>query len=208
MPKPNLTTARVPLANLKPWDGNARRGIVSEIKESMRINGVFQPLIVQASTMRIIAGNHRHAALTELHTEDPTNKAWGPDVDIITVDVDDARALKMHLADNKTSDDASWDFDALANQLRDLTASDEGIIGSGFEEDEIEEILAGLDEAEDPTLPGVEPDDGTVTRTFTLTEDQATIVDAALDTATNQMDGTEGNDKAAALTYICLNLED
>ena len=147
-PAPALTTTRVPLDTLERWPGNARRGIVSGIKESMRVNGVFQPLIVQKSTNRIIAGNHRFDALTELHEEQPD--VWDGHADVVYLDVNDARALKMNLADNKTSDDASWDDRALLNQLDAMLAQGEDLLGSGFALDELDDLRALLtDEGEE-----------------------------------------------------------
>lgn len=145
--KPDLATTRVPLEDLERWPGNARRGVVSGIKESMRVNGVFQPLIVQKSTNRIIAGNHRYDALVELYEEQPDE--WDGHADVILLDVNDSRALKMNLADNKTSDDASWDTPSLVAQLRDVLAETDGtLLGTGFADDEMQDLLA-LVEADD-----------------------------------------------------------
>lgn len=141
-PKPALATTSVPLDTLEKWPGNARRGIVAGIKESMRVNGVFQPLIVQKSTNRIIAGNHRYDALVELHEEEP--EKWGDRADVIVLDVNDARALKMNLADNKTSDDASWDNRALMDQLESVLTDGGDLNGTGFAMDEFDDLAASL----------------------------------------------------------------
>lgn len=143
-PKPRLKVTSVPLDDLSPWPGNARRGVVAKIKESMLVNGVFHPVDVQASTGKIIAGNHRYKALLELHAEEPDNPKWGPNIDVIMHDVNDARALKMHLADNKTADDATWNEEALAAQLQSLVAEEDGLEGTGFDEDELEDLIDRL----------------------------------------------------------------
>lgn len=145
-PKPALATTSVPLDTLEKWPGNARRGIVAGIKESIRVNGVFQPLIVQKSTNRIIAGNHRYDALVKLHEEEPDK--WGDRADVIILDVNDNRALKMNVADNKTSDDASWDTEALVAQLRAVLDDDGSLLGTGFAEDELDDLVS-LIEADD-----------------------------------------------------------
>lgn len=142
--KPELKTTRVKLDSLEQWPGNARRGVVAGVKESMRVNGVFQPLIVQKSTNRIIAGNHRWLALRELHDEDPENFDDG--VDVVMIDVNDARASKMNLADNKTSDDASWDNQALLDQLVSIQEQDGDLLGTGFDPDEFEDLQAVVDD--------------------------------------------------------------
>lgn len=158
-PTPTLKTTSVELDTLERWPGNARRGIVSQIKESMRINGVFQPLIVQKSTSRIIAGNHRYDALLELHDEEPDE--WGSRVDVVMLDVTDSRALKMNLADNKTSDDASWDTEAVVAQLRAVLDEDGSLLGTGFADDELDDLVALIeaDDLDDLADEFGEPDD-------------------------------------------------
>lgn len=61
-----LDITYVPLDQLEEWPGNARVGDVERIKASMRQHGVFNPVIVQRSTNRVMIGNHRLAALREL----------------------------------------------------------------------------------------------------------------------------------------------
>ena len=158
-PAPTLKTTRVALDTLERWPGNARRGVVSQIKESMRINGVFQPLIVQKSTSRIIAGNHRYDALVELHEEQPDE--WGSHVDVVMLDVNDSRALKMNLADNKTSDDATWDTEAVVAQLRAVLDEDGSLLGTGFADDELDDLVALIeaDDLDDLADEFGEPDD-------------------------------------------------
>lgn len=160
MPKPDLQTTRVKLDSLEQWPGNARRGVVAGVKESMRVNGVFQPLIVQKSTNRIIAGNHRWEALRELHDEEP--EKFTDEVDVILLDVNDTRATKMNLADNKTSDDASWDNDALLSQLLELQDEAGDLLGTGFADDDLADLQALMtsDSLDDLAEEFGEPDDG------------------------------------------------
>lgn len=144
--QPRLKTTRVPLDSLNLWEGNANRGVVSKIKESMRVNGVFHPLHVQTSTQDIIIGNHRYMALCELHAEHPEDERWGPDVDVILHDVNRKRALKMHLADNKTGQDATTDEEALMAQLQEVM-EDDSLEGTGYDDDDLQDILDTLDES-------------------------------------------------------------
>ena len=134
---------------LTEWEGNARQGDVDVIKESMRTNGVFQPIIVQAQTGKVIAGNHRLKAMRELHREAPDS--WPSKVSVIPLDVTDEVALRIHLADNKTSDDAEWDIRALVAQLDEVTAQPSGLTGTGFDEDDLNDLRDQLygDDAEE-----------------------------------------------------------
>lgn len=153
----DLTITLVPFKKLKFWPGNARKGIVPQIKESMVANGVFQPLIVQKSTNRVIAGNHRLKALSALHKEDPEN--WDDLAPVVYVDVNDSRASRMNIADNKTSDDAEWDKPALAKQLAELMAEEDGLIGSGFDEWEVDELVNELDQLSDEAQAAMDDSD-------------------------------------------------
>ena len=133
----------MPFEDLKPWPGNARRGVVSGIKESMRLNGVFAPLVVQQSTGMIMIGNHRFQALQQLHKEDPEN--WPAEAACVILDVNDNRANKINLVDNKTSDDAAWDDRLLAEQLQEVLEEQHSLEGTGFDEDEFNAIVGRLD---------------------------------------------------------------
>lgn len=128
---------------LRLWPGNARRGVVAGIKESMRVNGMFAPVVVQKSTNQIIIGNHRFQAWQELAGEEP--EKFGSTVPAIFLDVNDARATKINLADNKTADDASWDNQALLDQLVQI-ANDDGLEGTGFADDELDAIRDAVED--------------------------------------------------------------
>lgn len=146
----DLAITQVPFDDLEFWPGNARRGVVSDIAESMRINGVFNAVVVQQSTNRVMVGNHRLMALMELHKEDP--ETWPATAPAVILDVDDQQAARINLADNKTADDATWDQRLLAEQLTALMEED-GLAGTGFDEDELEELVSSL-EASDRALEG------------------------------------------------------
>lgn len=146
-----------PTNAIHEWEGNARRGDVDIIKESMRTNGVFQPIIVQESTGRIIAGNHRFRALKELRKEAPD--AWPDQVSVIPLDVSDEEALRIHLADNKTSDKAEWANPELLEQLEALAATDQRLEGTGFDDDELDELRAELAALDEPYAGASDPDD-------------------------------------------------
>ncbi|WP_433225815.1 ParB N-terminal domain-containing protein [Microtetraspora malaysiensis] len=59
---------RVAISSLKNHPDNPRRGDLDVIAESLRENGQFAPLVVQASTSYILAGNHRYPATTRART--------------------------------------------------------------------------------------------------------------------------------------------
>ena len=69
--------------SVKPHPKNARRGDVAAIAESMRVNGVYRPVIAQRKTGYILAGNHTWAAMRQ---------AGCAQVPVVLVDVDTATA--------------------------------------------------------------------------------------------------------------------
>ena len=133
----------VPLSDLTPWPGNARVGEVERIKASMREHGVFNPLIVQKSTGQVMVGNHRLAALTELHEENP--ERWDGTAPVAYYDVDETQATKINLIDNKLSDDADMDDEALAAQLQAIQDEEGDLTGTGYTTSDLEDILESLD---------------------------------------------------------------
>lgn len=158
-------TERVPLEDLTPFEGNARRGNVETILESLRANGQYKPLTVrrQGETLTILAGNHTHLALLrheesgrdacrdwELTNDRPCQICIDVDADDPTalahlIECDDATATRINLVDNKAADDGTYDDDALAAILASL---DDGPTGTGYTDEEADSLLARLEEEE------------------------------------------------------------
>ena len=132
----DLSIEHVTEGDLALFPGNARRGNVDKLVESIRVNGFYAPLIVQRSTGYVIAGNHRFRA---------AQQAGLTSFPVVYLDVTDAQALKINVADNKLSDDATYDIDDLIDQLQTVDDLD----GTGWTEEELAELLA--DDA-DPDL--------------------------------------------------------
>lgn len=144
----DLTIHEIPVGDLALLPGNPRQGDIGAVSESMRVNGVYQPIIVNRGTQtgrpfEVIAGNHRAQAA----------KALGHDtIPCIVLDVDDDAAARIALADNRTSDLATYDTDALAVMLSSLP----DLAGTGYEADDLDDLMASL-AAPEPTL--TDPDD-------------------------------------------------
>lgn len=116
---------------------NANNGDVEAISESIEVNGLYQPLLVQRSTGHIIAGNHRFIAALELgfHT-----------VPVIYLDVDDDHARRIMLVDNRTARLGMDDEAQLVNLLDHLYATDLGLAGTGYEYQQFERLRDSLTE--------------------------------------------------------------
>lgn len=126
---------RVPLSDVAEHPQNPRKGNVELIAESLQHNKQYRPIIVQRSTGHIIAGNHTYRAAKHL--------GWDS-IDATYIDVDDEHALRIMVADNRTSDQGTYDANILAEVLRALP---DPSVGTGYSEDDLS-ILIGTTEAD------------------------------------------------------------
>lgn len=133
MPVDKLEVVNVPIDSISPHPQNPRRGDVALIADSIRRHGLYTPLVVQASTGHVLAGNHRLLALRSLQRDA---------VDVVMVDVDDDEARRILLVDNRSSDLGSYDSQELAELLQSLGGDLEG---TGYQPDDLEDLLAGLE---------------------------------------------------------------
>lgn len=124
----------VPIGTLKHHPKNPRKGDVKSITESIKHNGFYGVVVAQKSTGYVLAGNHRMMAA----------KAAGLDsLPVAYVDVDDATALKILLADNRTNDLATYDNKELAELLADVSNTI-GLDGTGFDETFLDGLIGEL----------------------------------------------------------------
>jgi len=101
----------VPVDQLEVHPDNPNQGDLKSIGSSIDALDFYGAVVIQKSTSYILAGNHRYlAAKSKGLTEVPT----------IVVDVDDDRARRILLADNRNRDLATYDERALAELLTDL----------------------------------------------------------------------------------------
>ncbi|QMV84077.1 ParB N-terminal domain-containing protein [Corynebacterium hindlerae] len=127
-----------PVASLKFFPGNARRGDIDTICESLEQFGQYKPIVVNKGTKAteyadtILAGNHTCMAAQRL--------GWD-DIDVHWVDLDAATCRKVVLVDNKANDNSSYDVEALTELLKSVDDLD----GTGFTDEEYNAILEALD---------------------------------------------------------------
>ena len=128
-----VTSALVLIDKLKPHPANPRRGNIDMIQESLLAHGQYRPIVAQTSTGHILAGNHTWKAAKAL--------GWAS-VAVTWLDVDDLTAQRVLIADNRTSDLATYDNDTLILLLRSLPTLD----ATGFDRydlDALENVFAG-----------------------------------------------------------------
>lgn len=139
---PRLETERRILrrGELELHPDNAREGDIGAISESMRVNGVYGSLLVQAprgdrTRYRILKGNNSFVSLCQL----------GEEYFVCDVcDVDDASARAILLADNRTSDLASYNLPDLADLVETHLKETGGLEGTGWDGDDLDELKATL----------------------------------------------------------------
>ena len=136
MPKhAKLEITRLPLDAVKPWEGNARvhtKRNLEALRKSLSEFGQYKPIVVQKSTMRIVAGNGTYEAAAAI--------GWDS-IDCNILDLSDAAAKALHILDNRTGDLSEWGEKELCDSLKELKALG-NLALSGFEEVELEKMVA------------------------------------------------------------------
>jgi len=131
----SLSVTRVPLAQIVPDPANARShgpANLEAIEASLRRFGQAEPLVVQASTLRLIAGHGRLEAMKRL--------GW-TEADVVEPDVEGTDAAALSIALNRTAELAAWDEPALARILAALQEED-ALLGTGYTDGEVATLLA------------------------------------------------------------------
>lgn len=140
-----LKVKRVKLDKLVLDDGNPRlhdERDLAATTASLKAHGQVDPLVVQAGTMRVVAGHGRIESMRRL--------GW-TDAQIVEVECDDAefRALSIRL--NRTGELAGWNAGALDAALSELAEAGWGNLPDfGFDGSELEALVKGAGGAVDP----------------------------------------------------------
>ncbi len=145
----NSRYEQAPVGAVRPHPRNPRTGDLDAICESIEANGFFGALVVQRSTGFILVGNHRFLA---------AKKLGFAEVPVVYVEVDDRTATRILLADNRTSDLAGYDDEALLEILKEVQA-DGGLFGTAFDEASLEALIAETEGAADEVLGEAEDDE-------------------------------------------------
>ena len=124
--------AEVPVDSIQPHPENPNKGDVAMIQESIQENDFYGACVVQASSGRILAGEHRwRAARAEGLEELP----------VIFRDCDDHTALRILLVDNESARRGEVDPEVVEGILGTLTSvEDDGALDrTGFDLDWLED---------------------------------------------------------------------
>ncbi len=144
---------KVKLKDLKHADYNPRKDLkpsdseYQKIKKSIEEFGYVDPIIVNADNT-IIGGHQRAKVLVDLGFKE---------IDIVRVDIDKTKEKALNIALNKIS--GEWNFEQLEVVLADLKMDDYDIELTGFDLDEVEDILGIEKEVEEDDFEVELPDE-------------------------------------------------
>lgn len=128
------------LEDLSPNPNNPRihpDSAIAKIRESIDFFGFVNPILILEDG-RMIAGHARRKAVSE--------EIDGEEVPCLVLDMSFEEAESYMLADNRTQEEADWDDDKLTGMLKEISEFDIDESSTGFDEDEIEEIMADFNE--------------------------------------------------------------
>ncbi len=123
-----------PLADIKPYDQNPRDNdaAVDAVAQSIRQFGFRQAIVVDGDGV-IVCGHTRWKAAQKLGlAKAPVH---------IAKDLSPEQIRAYRIADNKSHELSSWDFDLLKVELTDLQSLDVDLADLGFTVDELNTIL-------------------------------------------------------------------
>jgi ParB-like chromosome segregation protein Spo0J len=141
-----------PIERLIPYARNPRQIpqiAIDKVARSIQEFGFRQPIVVDTEGV-IIVGHVRRLAAQKLGlTNVPVNMA---------TELTAAQVNAYRLADNRTNEEATWDTEALALELANLKVDEFDLDLTGFNLDEMEEVLADntvgfKDDDEAPAVP-------------------------------------------------------
>ena len=139
-----LQDLTVPIGDLRHYGKNPRKGDVEAIAESLKYNGQFKPIVVRKGTNEVLAGNHTLKAARDVLKWDRIAATY--------MDCTDDEAARIVVADNRTSDLATNDYDILKEVLGALP----NLEGTGYTTEDLEGMLHGIQE---PATPKAQADD-------------------------------------------------
>jgi len=126
-----LEITYVPLASLTPWPGNYREHDIGAICESLQRFGQQKPIVVQRSSMRVVAGNGTYLGAEAL--------AW-PEIACYLTDLSDEEAEAFLIADNRTQERGRGRDADLADLLSRVAQRGQ-LVGTGYDGDDVDDLL-------------------------------------------------------------------
>ena len=141
----------VNIDDVRPYEKNPRvnDAAVEAVAKSIQEFGWRQPIVIDANGV-VVIGHTRLLAAKKLGMKTvPVHVAEG---------LSEAQIKALRIADNATGDIATWDYDLLPIELKDLQAADFDLSLLGFDADELAKLLdpdgtQGLTDPDDVPAP-------------------------------------------------------
>jgi hypothetical protein len=157
---PKVTILRyetVDQATLNHYYKNPRIGNVEKVAESLAENGQFKPIVVNVGTItgrprEVLAGNHTLKAFRKLK--------W-KQIEVAWVDVDNAKARQIVLADNGSTDDATYDDSVLTELLAQQKEELGTLVGTTYDDGVLSRLVKQTTDDPNSAIDTIEdaPDD-------------------------------------------------
>lgn len=141
----------IPVGSLTEHPDNYNQGDIGAISESMDAHGFMGAVLVQRSTHRVLAGNHRLRTATYKGAQTIPG-FW--------LDVDDDEALRILAVDNRTARLAAFDEEKLVALLKTTAGSPRGLEGTGYDGDDLDDLIQSLSPPDLEKLGGGGPGGG------------------------------------------------
>lgn len=140
-----MTIKEIITKELIPYENNPRNNdnAVGSVANSIREFGFKVPIVIDKNNV-IVAGHTRHKAAELLGLEKVPC--------IIADDLTDEQIKAFRLADNKTAELATWDFDKLYDELQEINLNMNDFGFDEVEEPNFEELDGEESEAADGTI--------------------------------------------------------
>ena len=155
---------------LNPKNPRKNEETTEDIIASINAFGYCDPLIVRKANRTIIAGNNRYKALQKL---------GAPVVPVIFKDLSEVDADVLMVTHNKLTEKTPWDFPKLADLFVDFDQLNVDMDLTGFDEDEIKNIVLGPTNAADSISD--ESPDLVDYMSFLVTAEQRAEIEMCLD---------------------------
>jgi ParB-like chromosome segregation protein Spo0J len=160
----------LPLADLKPYPGNARKHNDDKLQGSVGVHGQFRTLVVRETEN---GDGPEYTILAGHGTKDALEAKGVPQARVEILVCSDEEALQINLVDNATNDAADYFKDLLASQLE--RAAEFDFEGTGWTQEEFDK-MRGRGDDDEPDLPEDPPHWGVVVE-CTSEEQQARLLE-------------------------------
>jgi hypothetical protein len=164
---PELWHLAAPIESVIWHPENPNEGDVDSIAESITTFTQYAPVVVQASTRYLAKGNHTFLALRQCGSKY---------IAVVPMPWDDTTTTAVLVGDNRHAEKSARNPEQLLDLLQRLERQD-ALVGTGYVEDDIQDLLATLDRDDDAPV-----DDGSEQLSAgAIIYDRATIERACFD---------------------------